>query len=79
MKLKQIKKNLQSAVLTGALSGSMALLAAVPSFAAAGWQKIGDKWYYYYENGQKATGLLQDQGKYYYLLGDCLLYTSRCV
>jgi glucan-binding YG repeat protein len=33
----------------------------------SGWQKVGDKWYYFDNNGAMQTGWLKD-GKYWYFL-----------
>ena len=40
-----------------------------------GWKKENGKWYYY-ENGQKATGLVEENGKSYYLAENGVMQTG---
>lgn len=70
----KLTKKTRSILLSG-MAGVMAMASAFPALAA-GWAKEGDKQYYYYDDGQKATGLLNLDGKYYYFLSDGSMVTG---
>ncbi|MDD3254142.1 MAG: hypothetical protein PHV18_16550 [Lachnospiraceae bacterium] len=62
------QKLMKRLLITGMVS-AMTAAYAFPALAA-GWTTVGDKHYYYYDNGQMATGLINVGGKYYYMLDD---------
>lgn len=70
----RLHKKAKSILLSG-LVGMMALSTTFPAFAA-GWTSVGDKKYYYYDNGQMATGLLNLNDTYYYFLADGTMVTG---
>lgn len=71
----RLNKRTKGVLLTGMI-GMMAASAAFPALAATGWTKVGDKQYYYYDNGQMATGLLALNDTYYYFLDDGSMVTG---
>lgn len=56
--------------------GVMSILSAIPAFAAEGWVKNNDKWYYYQNNTMLSNGFIQESGKYYYLMPDGSMVTG---
>ena len=38
--------------------------------ASKAWRYINNKWYYFHENGEMATGWIEYQGRWYYLNHD---------
>ena len=69
MKIKKI------ALILSLVIGTTALLSNVTYAASNGWTKSQGKWYFY-ENGNKKSGWLQDGGCWYYLNSDGTMATG---
>ena len=71
----RLNKRTKSFLLSGMI-GVMAAASAFPALAATGWTKVGDKQYYYFDNGQMATGLQNLNDTYYYFQSDGTMWTG---
>lgn len=71
----KLQKKARGILLSG-MVGVMAAATAFPALAATGWTTVGDKKYYYHDNGQMATGLLYLNDTYYYFMPDGTLATG---
>ncbi len=58
------------------MAGILAAMAVFPVSAATGWSQVGDKRYYYQQDGKMATGLMNLDGTYYYFLSDGSMVTG---
>lgn len=70
----KLQKKVRGVLISG-MAGMMAATFVFPAFAA-GWTTVGDKKYYYYDNGQMATGLLSLNDTYYYFMPDGSMVTG---